>query len=326
MRLRRSLSALSFVACLSCLATTNVARADDDAETLIARGVELREKGKDEEALVVFKKAYAKTPSPRARAQVALAEQALGMWVAAETDLVAALASEADPWIAKNRAALDGALGVIRRHIGSLEVRGADGAEIFVDGAPVGVASAGASFRVEAGRRTLEARSKGHHATTRSVEVPAGGVARETISLVAVSNDGNDGANGNGRGGSGGGAMRVDDDPGRTQRVLGWAFVGVGGALLATGAVGLLIRKSIVDDYNVNCPGLGAAQPANCEDKVDSARTWNTVSIISLVGGGVFALGGIALMWTAPSAPSAPAKSASFRTIQCSFAGCAGTF
>ena len=62
------------------------------------------------------------------------------MWVSAETDLVAALATDSDAWITKNRAALDGALGVIRRHIGSLEVRGADGAEILVDGAPVGVA------------------------------------------------------------------------------------------------------------------------------------------------------------------------------------------
>jgi hypothetical protein len=320
-RFGRSLFALSFVACL---ATSNVARAQDDAEALIAKGVELREKGKDEEALALFKKAYAKSPSPRARAQVALAEQALGMWVAAETDLVAALGSESDPWIAKNRAALDGALGVIRRHIGSLEVRGADGAEVLVDGAPVGVASPGASFRVEAGRRTLEVRSKGHHATTRAVEVPAGGVARETVSLVAMSNaDGSGGGNSNSSGGSGGNMRAGEDDPGRGQRVLGWAFIGVGGALLATGAAGLLIRKGIVDDYNVNCPGLGAAQPANCEDKVESARTWNTVSIVSLIAGGVFAIGGVALMVTAPSGP---AKSASFRTIHCSFDGCAGTF
>lgn len=317
MRLGRSLFALSLVASI---ATTSAARADDDAETLITKGVELREKGKDEEALVVFKKAYAKVPSPRARAQVALAEQALGMWVAAETDLVAALASESDPWITKNRAALDGALGVIRRHIGSLEVRGADGAEVVVDGAPVGVASAGASFRVEAGRRTLEVRSKGHHPTTRAVEVPAGGVARETITLVAVANgNGNDGG-----GGGGGGSLRGrrdgDDDPGRGQRLLGWAFIGTGGALLATGGVGLLIRRGIVDDYNTNCPGLGAAQPAGCDDKVESARTWNTVSIVSLVAGGVFALGGVALMITAPSAPSRSAH------IRCTFGGCAGTF
>lgn len=320
MRFGRSLFALPLVVSL---ATTNVARAaEEDAETLIAKGVELREKGKDEEALVVFKKAYAKTPSPRARAQVALAEQALGMWVAAETDLVAALATESDPWITKNRAALDGALGVIRRHIGSLEVRGADGAEVLVDGAPVGVASAGTSFRVEAGRRTIEVKSKGHHPTTRSVEVPAGGVARETIALVAMSNA--EGGGGGGGGGGAGGTIRVgDDDPGRGQRLLGWAFIGTGGALLATGAVGLLIRKNIVDDYNASCPGLGASQPAGCDDKVESSRTWNTVSIVSLVAGGVFAVGGLALMVTAPSAP---AKSASFRTIQCTFAGCAGTF
>jgi hypothetical protein len=316
----RSVLVLSLAACL---ATANVARADEDAEALITKGVELREKGKDEEALVLFKKAYAKTPSPRARAQVALAEQALGMWVAAETDLVAALATESDAWITKNRAALDGALGVIRRHIGSLEVRGADGAEVLVDGAPVGVASPGASFRVEAGKRTIEVRSKGHHPTTRSVEVPAGGVARETISLVAIANADGSSASGGGSG-SGGGTIRVgDDDPGRGQRLLGWAFIGTGGALLATGAVGLLIRKSIVDDYNTNCPGLGAAQPAGCDDKVESSRTWNTVSIVSLVAGGVFAIGGIALMVTAPSAPS---KSASFRSLECSFGGCRGTF
>jgi hypothetical protein len=292
------------------LTTSSVARADEDAETLITKGIELREKGKDDDALALFKKAYAKTPSPRARAQVALAEQALGIWVAAETDLVAALAAESDPWIAKNRAALDGALGTIRRHLGSLEVRGADGAEVVVDGAPVGVASPGTSFRVEAGRRTLEVRSKGHHPTTRAVEVPAGGVARETVTLVAVGDDV-------------AGAVRVreaEEDPGRGQRVLGWAFIGTGGALLVTGAVGLLIRKGIVDDYNVNCPGLGASQPSNCQDKVDSARTWNTVSIVSLVAGGVFAGAGLVLMITAPSGT---AKSAYLR---CSFGGCAGAF
>lgn len=300
------------------IAAADVARADDpEAEAMIAKGVELREKGKDDEALAVFKKAYAKAPTPRARAQVALAEQALGMWVAAEADLAAALAADSDPWITKNRAALEGALGVIRRHVGTLEVRGADGAEVRVDGAVVGIASAGASFRVEAGRRTLEIRSKGSHPSTRAIEVPAGGVARETVTLVAVSHD-------DGGAAPAGGIVRIresDDDPGRGQRLLGWAFVGTGGALLATGGVGLLIRKGIVDDYNANCPGLGAAQPAGCDDKVESARTWLTVSIVSLVAGGVFALGGVALMVTAPSGDRAKSTA-----IRCSFGGCAGTF
>lgn len=308
---------LSIASCIFLFAAADVARAEDaDAEAMIAKGVELREKGKDEEALAVFKKAYAKSATPRARAQVALAEQALGMWVAAESDLLGALGAESDPWIAKNRAALEGALGVIRRHVGTLEVRGADGAEVLVDGVLLGTASPGASFRVEAGRRTLEIRSKGSHPSTRAIEIPAGGVARETVTLVAVSHDESVGGPP--------GIVRVreaDDDPGRGQRLLGWAFVGTGGALLATGGVGLLIRKGIVDDYNANCPGLGAAQPAGCDDKVESARTWLTVSVVSLVAGGVFALGGVALMVTAPSAGRGKTTA-----IRCTFGGCAGTF
>ena len=105
----------------------------DDAEALIARGLELREKGHDEEALGLFRQAQLKSPSPRARAQVALAEQALGLWVLAESDLGAVLTTD-DPWIAKNKGALEGALVVIRKHIGSLEVRGAEHADVYIDG------------------------------------------------------------------------------------------------------------------------------------------------------------------------------------------------
>ena len=62
----------------------------------------------------------------------------------------------------------------------------------------------------------------------------------------------------------------------------------------------MLVRKGIVDDYNDRCPGLGAAQPADCDGKIESARTWLTVSIVSLIAGGVFTLGGITLAVTAP--------------------------
>jgi hypothetical protein len=278
---------------------------DAEAEALINRGIELRERGKDDDALAVFKKALAKSPSPRARAQVALAEQALGLWVAAEADLVLALAADSDAWIAKNRGALDGALALVRRHLGSLEVRGTDGAEVMLDGVRLGVLPAASAFRVEAGRRTLELRAKGFHPSARSIEVPAGAVARETVMLVAmpaeVAGDGTTG---------GRGAREGDRDPGRGQRVLGWAFAGAGAAMLVTGGVGMLVRKGIVDDYNERCPGLGAAQPADCDGKIDSARTWLTVSIVSFIAGGVFTLGGITLAVTAPRrepAASAPA-------------------
>lgn len=302
---------LVFTACTAHAATSSAAPDDADADALISRGIELREKGKDDEALAVFKKAFARTPSPRARAQVALAEQALGLWVPAESDLVGALAAENDAWIAKNRAALEGALALVRRHIGSLEVRGTEGAEVVLDGVRLGTLPAAAPFRVEAGKRTLELRAKGFHATTRSIEVPAGTVARETVSLVPLPVE-SPLAPGTGAEAGKPTSRRGDDDghgdPGRGQRLLGWAFVGTGAALLVTGGVGFLVRKGIVDDYNERCPGLGVGQPADCDDKIESARTWLTVSIVSLVAGGVFALGGATLAVTAPRREAAAAS------------------
>ena len=289
---------------------------DPEAEALINRGLDLREHGKDDEALAVFKKAFAKSPSPRARAQVALAEQALGLWTAAENDLVLSLAAGDDAWITKNRGALEGALAVVRRHLGSLEVRGTEGAEVLLDGVRLGALPMAAPFRVEAGRRTLELRAKGFHPSARNVEIAAGTVTRETVMLVALPPE--SATNGNGEPGAHGaggreasGAAGADADPGRGQRLLGWAFAATGGALLVTGGVAFLVRKGIIDDYNNNCPGLGVNQPADCDGKIESARTWLTVAIVSLVGGGVFAIGGLTVVATADHPPPSRSSAAS---------------
>jgi hypothetical protein len=310
-----------------------------EADALINRGIELREHGKDDEALAVFKQALAKSPTPRARAQVALAEQALGLWTAAESDLALCLAAADDPWITKNRAALEGALAVVRRHLGSLEVRGTEGAEVFLDGVRLGTLPATAPFRVEVGRRTLELRAKGFHPSARNVEIGSAGVTRETVMLVALAPDGSSdataepGARSSGAGGrDGASSAGADSDPGKGQRILGWAFAATGGALLVTGGVAFLVRKGIIDDYNSNCPGLGVNQPADCDGKIESARTWLTVGIVTLVGGGVFAIGGLTVVATAPR--SASAASASGVRIGCAPASlgsgatltCAGTF
>src|SRR5579859_3177458 len=86
------------------------ARADDsDAEAAIAHGVELRRKHMDVEALADFRRAYAIAPTPRALAQIALAEAALSRWVPAETDLLRAIAAE-DEWIDRQRGVLQLAL------------------------------------------------------------------------------------------------------------------------------------------------------------------------------------------------------------------------
>jgi hypothetical protein len=292
-----------------------VARADatSDADALISRGLELREKGKDDEALALFRQAQQKAPSPRARAQVALAEQALGMWVPAETDLTAAIANDADPWISKNRAALDGALGVIRKHIASLEVRGATSADVYIDGQKIGTGPG--PYRVEAGRRTLEVRAAGYQPTSRAVELPAGGTARESVQLVVAPVVATAPVKPSEP------APKRVDDPGRGQRLLGWLFVGAGAALLATGGASVLVRKSYIDDYNASsCPGTGVRQPTQeCQDKLDRTQTWMTVAIISLIAGGASVIGGGVIIGTAP-------KSSTTASIACGPFGCVGRF
>jgi hypothetical protein len=297
----------------------------DDADALIARGLDLREAGKDEEALAVFRQALATRETPRARAQVALAEQALGMWVAAEADLEAALKAPEDPWITKNKGPLEGALAVIRRHLGSLEVRGGEGADVAIDGVRLGTLPAAKPFRVEAGRRTLEVQAKGFHPTSRAVEIPAGGVARETVTLVALPASSSPSTSGTS---SGDRASPPPPSDGRTQRLLGWVTFGTGVALVATGTASLLVRQTIIDDYNNRCPGLGAAQPPDCDAKIDEARTWMTVSIVSFVAGGVLTAGGLTLVFTAPRAPQRTARTSP--TLACApgalAIACGGTF
>jgi len=57
---------------------TAAAQGTDPADAAIRRGVDLRRQGQDDQALQEFKKAYELSPSPRALAQIGLAEQALG--------------------------------------------------------------------------------------------------------------------------------------------------------------------------------------------------------------------------------------------------------
>ena len=290
----------------ACSAPAREARAagpeEAEADALIAQGVALREHGKDDEALAVFKKALASSASPRARAQVALAEQALGLWVPAESDLLLALGATSDLWISKNRGALEGALATVRRRLGSLEVRGTEGAEVFLDGVGLGVLPVAGPFRIEAGRRTLEIRAKGFHATTRSIEVPAGGISRETVTLVALAPESPGGPSvaATAKGAASSPLEPAASDVGGNQRLVGWIFTGTGAALLITGGVGLLVRKGIVDDYNIQCPGLGVGQPADCGSKIELAKTWLTASVVTLIGGGLFTLGGLTLVATAP--------------------------
>ncbi len=179
MKPSRSIGLLSMGLLL--LASTAPARADgDDAIALVRAGVALRREHRTEEALALFAKAVAISPTPSARAQLALAEQALARWLDAERDIDAALAANSE-WVEKNRASLEGARAVIRQHLGWLTVDiDVATAHAQLDGLPI---TPGVQTRVVAGTSVLEVRAPGYAPDIRRLDVRSDQHVRAAISL-----------------------------------------------------------------------------------------------------------------------------------------------
>jgi len=313
------------------MAFAPLASAADEKEKpteLVDRGIELRTQNKDDEALALFRRAFAIAPEPRTRAQIGLAEQALGQWVAAEADLDAALASKgSDAWISKNAAAIEGALTTIRSHLGSIEVRtntDAGAAELLVDGAPIGKLPLTKPARLALGTHRLEVRAHGYASSARTVEITAGAVLREHFELARESASGGSGTSSS-KGPTDTTPPIVTSSGGSTQRTLGWTMVGVGVAVGAFAGVSFAIHDGQVRAYNddASCPGRSAAaQPGNCVEKIDSADRWMTIGIATAVGGGMLALGGLIVALTAPSSSAKNVSS----VVRCTVSGCGVRF
>ncbi len=166
---------------LGTILSSGVAHASE-VEDLIEQGVTARKAGKDEAALELFRKADAIQSTGRTRAQIAIAEQALGLWVPADADLTRALTPPLDPWVAKNLKALEASREAIRKHLGTLDVRGEPrGAEVWIDGRRVAAVPTEEPLRVEVGRHLLRLTAAGHHPLERSVEIEPNQLAREIM-------------------------------------------------------------------------------------------------------------------------------------------------
>jgi hypothetical protein len=156
----------------------------DKAETLLRQGVQLRREHRDAEALEAFQRALAASGSPIARAQVALAEQALGEWVEAERDLKLALADSDEAWIARNRPALEDAGGEIARHLGSLTVTiEPKGAEPRLDGQRI---APGIETRLPVGPATLDVSAPGYMTQNRRLDIAPSADVRVSVTLAPL--------------------------------------------------------------------------------------------------------------------------------------------
>lgn len=156
-----------------------------DADELLKKGTELRRQGRDMEALAEFQQALRLQDSGRALAQVALAEQALGLWVDANLHLSQALQREADPWIKKNRATLESARTTIRGHICHVDFWGTPaGAEVAVEGKSAGRLPEVDTW-VAPGEISYEVKANGFQPLQRTLKTPEGARVREHIELRA---------------------------------------------------------------------------------------------------------------------------------------------
>jgi hypothetical protein len=158
--------------------------AAEDVEALLKKGNDLRRQGRDREALVEFQRAARISETPRVDAQVALAEQAIGLWVEAEVHMTKALADRTDPWIAKNRPTLESALSTVRQHLGTVEVWGSpDGAEVLLDGKVVGHLPAAGPISFASTEVVLQVRAPAYVEMERTLRIQIGGVVREHVDL-----------------------------------------------------------------------------------------------------------------------------------------------
>jgi hypothetical protein len=157
-----------------------------EPDKLVRLGIRLRREHRDAEALEVFRQANELRPTPRTRTQIGLAEQSLGQWVAAESDLRAALERVDDDWIARNRSVLDDALTFVSIHLGWLEVSGnVTGARVLLDGVEVGAVPMGLT-RVKAGEVELRVEADGFTPAERMVSITVTGSVHEFATLTPL--------------------------------------------------------------------------------------------------------------------------------------------
>jgi len=307
--MHRSLVALTIALTLS----VSIASAQtDEAETAYKEGIALRKATKDEDALAKFKKSWELSKAAKARAQMALAEQALGRWSDAETHLLEALAVKNDPWIEKQRKHLEDSVSEIGKHLGSLEViGGVDGSEVFLNGTRIGSLPMDKPARIEAGTWMLEVKKPDYYPVSKSVTIPPTGLARVTIEMklskvepppkepepppptpaaapTIVSHPV--------------APPRANEAPPSTMSPT-WGFIALGTGVAAFGVIALTRRNHFANEFNddARCGTAAASPTASCTDARDATSTWQTLSITGFVAGGLLVGTGVVLLVSSSS-------------------------
>lgn len=277
-------------------------RADtpSESESYVQRGINLRRLGKNREALDAFEQAYGLEPTPRAGAQIALAEQAEGDWVDAEPGLEQALRCDGDPWIARYRDALERALATVRTHLGWLDVEAnvAHG-ELVVDNALRHALPSRGPLRVAAGSLEIEVRAPGFVPVRRAIAVAPGAHVHVIVALESMPPSASGAPTAD--------VARVDAHPWTSAYVPIAAAVVLAGA----GAVAWRVRENDVAIYNddARCLAGSMTREQQCGGRAQIANVALAVEIGAFAAAGVGAALGGWRLWLSGASPSRVARS-----------------
>jgi hypothetical protein len=144
----------------------------DPALRHLSRGLQLLSSNRDQEALEEFRTAYELSPSPKALAQMGLAEASLKLWLDAEKHLTEVLDATSDKWVVHNTQPIQEQLEQVKGHLGWLAVTGTSNAEVSIDGKVIGkLPLARRLIRHAEGWAVVEARLDGQQPIRKNVEV-----------------------------------------------------------------------------------------------------------------------------------------------------------
>lgn len=197
-----------------------------------------------------------------------------------------------------------------------IDVKGkVPGLEVRRDGLLLAEGSWGLAISVDPGEHTIVASAPGYEGFERKVKV-AGEKKSETIEIPLLRKlpEKSEPAGSS----TGADPGRVDigtDNPGGTQRALGWIAGGVGVAGIAVGVVFTVQKSSKLDERANVCPsGIGCPEGSKLrvDDLTGQARSAQTIATIGFIGGGVALAAGAALLLTAPSGHAAPRSGSTF--------------
>lgn len=264
------------------------AAATGHEEMFIRKGVELRKKNRDSEALVQFLKAFDVAHTPRAAAQLGLCEQALEKWLQSHLHLSLALASESDPWVAQHRATLEKSRNDVAQKLGRIDVNGtpAEGM-VVIAGDVVGRLSDSPSTYVLPGTTAVAITAEGYKPFKETKQVEAGAVVVVAAELesLPVSSGSPDPSPPHAVV-----PMEVEarpaESPERGRSIAPWIGWGAGGVLIGAGVLWGIRASSKAEEART-----AAKYSSSAEDSAEQAQVFQWVCIgagVAAVAAGTF--------------------------------------